>query len=515
MCKKKIFSSLLFILVVCAFSFSSIARERDFVIIDSPHEYNLNPHTASYSSEAQILTSIYEGLFSYDPFSLEPRPALAESFRISRDQLTWTFSLRKDAAFSNGDKITANDVYNSWKKLLSPTLNAPFSSLLDMVVGAKDYRTGKLKDFSSVGITVRSEYSLVVKLLSPTEHFAKILCHHAFSVLKENLNIYSGAFAMETNNSKKMYLKKNPSYWDAASVAVKGVQIIFSDDFDNNALMFNAGEVDWVLGNANTSQILNKKAISLSPQFGTEYLFFKTDALPVDDLNLRKALVHAVPWEEVRKDSIIKATTLVLPLQGYPAALGFEEEDMELAEEYLRASSYDQKTAETIIFAVPDEKVSIERASIFVTAWKKIGVNVELQIIPISNYLAHIATSKAHIFSYIWIGDFADPLAFLELFRGDSTLNESKWKNAEFDTLLDEAAKITDMRLRYEKLSEAEQVLIDSSVIMPLSHTVSLNIVDFDNISGWYDNVLDIHLFKYIKFNEPLPISDLVFESKF
>ena len=105
--------------------------EKNFVIIEAKHDYNLNPRTANYSAEAQILTGLYEGLFSYDPITLEPVYAMAKNYRISRDKKRWTFELREELKFSDGEPITAETVRSSFLKLLS-TPNAPFSSLLDM-----------------------------------------------------------------------------------------------------------------------------------------------------------------------------------------------------------------------------------------------------------------------------------------------------------------------------------------------------------------------------------------------
>ncbi|MBR7064693.1 MAG: peptide ABC transporter substrate-binding protein, partial [Treponema sp.] len=116
--------------------------QKSFTIVDAPHQYDLNPHTASYSSEAQILTNIYEGLFSYHPATLEPQYALATSHRISRNKLRWTFTLRENARFSDGFPLTAHDVKEAWLNLLAEK-NAPYASLLDIIQGAAEYRNGK------------------------------------------------------------------------------------------------------------------------------------------------------------------------------------------------------------------------------------------------------------------------------------------------------------------------------------------------------------------------------------
>src|SRR5574344_1053383 len=106
------------------------AFQDNFTIIDSVHEYDLNPHTSSYSSEAQLLTGLYEGLFSYDPITLEPQPALAIDYRISRDKLRWTFTIRPDAQFSDGSPITAETFRDAWLALIA-TPDASYASLLD------------------------------------------------------------------------------------------------------------------------------------------------------------------------------------------------------------------------------------------------------------------------------------------------------------------------------------------------------------------------------------------------
>ena len=117
--------------------------QRQINIISALHSYDLNPMSASYTSEAQLFTGIYEGLFSYDPMNLNPLPAICVSYKTSRDKKRWTFTLRENAKFSDGSKITAQTVKDSWMKLLA-TPNAPFASLIDSISGAQEFRTGKV-----------------------------------------------------------------------------------------------------------------------------------------------------------------------------------------------------------------------------------------------------------------------------------------------------------------------------------------------------------------------------------
>ena len=116
--------------------------QKNFTIVVSRHNFDLNPHTSAYSVEAQILTGLYEGLFSYDPITLNPEYALATSYRISRDKKRWTVTLRDGIKESDGSPITSEKIRDSWIRLLE-TKDAPFSSLFDIVRGAKDYREGR------------------------------------------------------------------------------------------------------------------------------------------------------------------------------------------------------------------------------------------------------------------------------------------------------------------------------------------------------------------------------------
>lgn len=510
---------------VCAFAAHvpyEPSLQREFVILNNVHPYDLNPHTASYATEAQVFTGLYEGLFSYNPFSLEPEPALAESFKISRDKLTWTFTIRKNAYFSNGKPITAETFKTAWLMLLSPEANAPFASLLDCIKGAEAYRTGKAKNADGVAITVKNAETLVVKLNAPTEHFSKILCHHAFSAVNETNNAYSGPFVLSEYGADSIVLTKNTRYWDADSVALPSIRFVLSDDTEENTFLFNTGRIDWLSGSADTSKVLDRKAIMISAQFGTEYLFFKTQSGPFADSRVRNALVYALPEEALRGSSLIQARSLILPLRGYPEIYGSPESDLDEARRLLAEAGYDTTAVGiggnsgvsanggkklTVTLCFTDDDSSKNRAALLSDAWAKVGVQTVSKFLPATEYIGALKTTDADLFSYIWIGDFADPLAFLELFRGTSSLNETGWKNGNYDALLQEAAKTADVDARYKKLSEAEQLLLDEAVIIPVSHTVSLNVVDSQNVAGWFDNALDIHPLKYLRFikAEPLP----------
>ncbi|AEE17362.1 peptide ABC transporter substrate-binding protein [Treponema brennaborense] len=479
---------------------STESERNSITVIDLKHEYDLNPHTANYSSEAQILTGLYEGLFSYDPYTLEPVPALAESYKLSRNKLRWTFTLRENAAFSDGTPITAQTVKDSWITLLAPETHAPFASLLDCIEGAYEYRTGAAAA-GSVAITVHDERTLSVALTAPAEHLNRILCHHAFAAVSPEPGIYSGAFVLDSYADDTLELVKNPQYWDAENVKLDAITVRQSDDTTENTYAFNIGKADWIASNADIASVIDKTAIRLSAEFATEYLFFKADRFPWNQAAFRNALLTAVPWEQLRAQALVPAETFIYPVSGYemPAGLNdyFPDEAKLMLTRAKAEAGLQEADGVSVTLAVSDSPYMLSMAELLKTAWERIGVTVDVRKTPANRYLQSISGWNADLFVYTWIGDFADPLAFLELFRTGSTMGESAWSNAEYDTLLDSASKKTDYE-RFALLSRAEDVLLSDGVVIPISHPVALNVIDTAAIGGWYTNALDIHPLKYL-----------------
>jgi len=482
------------------------AVQREAVIIDSAHNYDLNPHTANYSSEAQILNALYEGLFSYDPVTAEALPAAVKKFRVSPDRKTWTFTLRSDLKFSNGDAIEAQDVLRSWLTLLNPKTQAPFASLLDCVKGAADYRNGK-KEADAVEIKVKNAHTVSVQLNTPTEHFPKILCHHAFAITHTDPNVYSGPFIVERRKSKELLLKKNIHYYDADTVALPSIKIINSEDTNENTFAFNTGAAQWVTGSIEPEKLYRKTDIIIYPQFSTEFFFFKAHREPWKNSLMRQAALALFPADELRKNAAVPAKSLILPLNDYPEIYGREEytpdEVTDLFTEALEElSEADRKKRPLLHFAIPDYDYAKKQAELIADALKKGGIDVFIETSPPQRYLESLQDSGADMFTYTWIGDFADPLAFLELFRSSSSLRETEWTSQIFDALLDEASVTTTQKERYKKLAEAEQLLLDEAVIFPVSHPISFNAVDMEILGGWFINPQNIHPFKYLFFKE-------------
>jgi len=475
-------------------------EQRMVTIIDSAHKYDLNPHTSCYSSESLILSGLYEGLFTYDPATLEPIPAIASSYKMSRDKKRWTFIINDNIQFSNGDPITAQTFYDSWISLLA-TPNAPFASLIDCIKGATAYRTGK-GPVTDVGIEVKDEHTLVVVLNQPAEQLLSILCHASFCAVSDKPNVYSGAFVLQSYENGKLVMVKNEKYHGAAYVFIPGITVIQNDDAEENAYLFNTGKVDWISSGLDSSKLLNQDAVHVYAEFGTQYIFFKGQNKPWNDAGIRAALLEAIPWDELRKDYIVPASTLVYALNGYPTVLGLNDNDAGYALSMMQDARKrlgipaDQKLS--IVYAVYEGDVLKKQAEILKKAWEPLGVELTVQTTPFERYNGSIPGWNADLFSYTWLGDFADPLAMLELFRGGSSLNITLYNSERYNNLLDKAANASDSAEHNKYLSQAEQCLLDDAEIIPVSHPVSFHAIDMNSIGGWTANALDYHPLKYL-----------------
>ncbi|UTC68452.1 peptide ABC transporter substrate-binding protein [Treponema sp. OMZ 791] len=489
----------------------------------------LHPHTAFDAGEAQILTALCEGLFVYDPYTLQPVPALAEKHSVSGGR-TWRFTIRKEAKFENGKPITAQTFVDSWLNLLNPAGNHPYASLLDCIDGAADYRNGKLKNKNQVGIKAESGQVLLVYTNTEIEHLPNILCHHAFSAVEHSqLNdalkfskvekieklrdsfkpVSSGAYKIKKFSQKELILVKNENYWDKENVRIPQINLFLDLSKEDAVEKFNKGEMDWLSRSDVISKIGDQRCVNIDPLFATDYFFFKASSPNMQNSEFRKALLLAIPYEELRKGYPIKAETLIFPLAGYPKVQGINEYNLQKAQEIVKKLNL-KESQKKLVIKIPEDTYNQELAEILKAAWSRIGIKADIKPIPLAGYYNSLKSNDYDLGIITWIGDFADPLAFLEMFRPASNLNDSGWKNAEFEKIILKSHSEKDFKKRYEMLSKAEELLLGESVIIPISYRLSVNIIDIYSIGGWYSNAIDIHPFKFIKFIEPRPVPGLV-----
>lgn len=497
-------------------------QENTLVISISPPRINLDPLHTFTSTEAQLYTAIYEGLVSYHPFTLEPLPGVARYWELSLDRKVYTFHLRDNAKYWNGDRVEAEHFRQSWLMLLDPEDPGEYGSLLDVVKGARDYRLGINSDPDAVAIRAVKPGVLEVELEKPAPHFLKILCHHSFSPLHPAMQevddwaklesvLGNGPFTIIASTDEELVLKKNQLYWDSGMVRLDGIRVLYRDDPKWTARAIDSGTLHWAENDIDLELLQNKEALVLNPVFSTTYFFFHSDretGTPYDSPRVRQALALLVPWAEVRNPEYmyLPTTTLVPGMEGYPDLEGITRGDREKALALLEEEGFPGgKGLPTLRFLLPEGQEALRIADLMADSWREIlGIPVEIDQSDFFTYYDKLKTEPYTLGVLTWIGDFADPLTFLQMWTGSAALNIGNYQNEAFDTLVSTAATEENQQERYRMMAEAEQMLLEAGVVLPIKHSPAFNIIDLERIQGWFPNPLDIHPFKYLEFERIL-----------
>jgi len=497
----------------------------ELTVAFTAQEMELDFRKSFYAGEAQVFTALYEGLFSYHPLSLEPVPALAEKWSLSEDKTQWTFTLRRNARFSNGDPVRAEDFRAAWLSLIEPKKDSPYSGFFDVIEGAREYRNGVLKDKDKVGIKAVDQRTLVVKLGSPASFFPAMLCHHSFSPIHPSMlnktewspykaeknwtpPVSNGPYQIISMDKKSIVMQKSEQYWDSNRVTLKKIIIKFTETGDQAAHLWNSGEARWISGDVNTEALTDRSGIQVNVMFATHYYYIRSAEKPWNDYRIRRAMILVLPWDEIRGSYFLPAETLIFPISGYPDVQGISETNYEEAQQLMNEAGYKNGAGmPALVIRITPSRDAERVGSIMANAWKeKLGMNVRVEVIPFGKYFETMKENGYTVGSTTWIGDFADPYAFLQMFRRDSNLNDARLDDADYEALI-ERSMVEEGKARLETLAKAEKLLLDRGVVLPIFFSPALNIVDTGELDGWYPNALDIHPFKYMAFKafRPLP----------
>lgn len=500
-------------------------RDSEFVISFVDSGVQFNPIHSYTASEAQIYTALYEGLVSYHPVTMEPMAAVANRWDVSSDGRTYTFHLRDDARYWNGDRVTAGDFRDTWLKLIDPEINAAYNFLFDVIDGVREYRTGESPDPRSVGLEALDSRTLQVRLRSRAPHFLRVLAHHAFvpvhSSVRERRDWSglteipgNGPYRIVNRQPGEILMERNPHYWDRPRVAIPRLRILLtSSDDDTVTRRFNQGEIDWVTGGMSLAEVEFSRRIVVNPLFATTYYFLRSDVEPFSDPAVRRALALLLPWDRIRDPEIqfIPTQVLVPSIPGYPEVEGIPQPDHDQALALLEDAGYREgRQLPTIRIHVPRGTESTRVAELMRDAWTEaLQVSVEIEYTPYPQYFEELRHSDFTVGTVSWIGDFADPLTFLQMWISDSNVNDAGFRDPRYDALLDTSMEETGAA-RYRTLADAEEILLQTGTVLPVSHSPAINLIDLQAVDGWHANPLDIHPVKHLDFTDRAPLPGVI-----
>jgi len=481
----------------------------------------LDPALMTGSPEFTAAMQLFEGLVVNDPNTLEPIPAVAKKWDISDDGLVYTFYLRDDAKWSNGDPVTANDFYYSWKRVLEPETVSEYVYQLFYVRNAKKYYERKITDFNEVGLEVIDDYTFRVTLENPTAFWLDLVAFHTLLPVNrkaveehgvkwtrpENI-ICNGPFMLtEWVPKAHITMVKNPNYYDSGAVKLDKIIAYTIEDNITSLQMLEAGESDWMntIPITHIDKMKNKPEAHITPMMTTYYYRFNVKKKPLDDKRVRMALNLAVDKQTivdyVTKAGQTPATTFVPPgIPGYNPPPG-PEYNPEKARQLLAEAGYgpDGKKFPELQIIYNTSEGHKKIAETIQQMWMdELGIRVQLHNVEWKVYLKNLQALDYDIARAAWIADYTDPNTFLDMWVTDGGNNQTGWSSAKYDGLIESAASELDPVKRMEIMKEAEDLLInDEMPIMPIYFYVNTNLVK-TYVKGMSFNLRDLHPLKYV-----------------
>ncbi|MGQ5720538.1 peptide ABC transporter substrate-binding protein [Pseudochrobactrum asaccharolyticum] len=491
----------------------------------------LDHHRTSTVSEGRIMADLYDGLVRQSAKG-EAVAATAKSWDISEDGLVYTFHLRDDAKWSNGDKVTAGDFLFTFRRIMDPKTAAGYASMLFPIKNAEEAVAGK-KPLEELGVEAVDDLTLKITLKSPTPYFLELLTHqtglpmHPKSI-EENGDKFTTPGKMVTNGAyqlvsftpnDKIVMKKNPNFYDADQVKIDVVNWIPFEDRASCMRRFEAKEVQ-VCSDVPSEQmdyVKSKlaKEFRMAPYLGSYYLPVKgkTADSKLKDPRVREAISMAIDREfmaeQVWQGTMLPAYSVVPPgianyVEGgvkaeYAGEDMLEREDK--AKALLKEAGVEPNTLSIELLYNTSENHKNTMAAV-ADMLKNIGIKATLHETEGATYFNFLREDGPFDIARAgWIGDYNDPQNFLFLTQSDVSFNYSKWVNKDYDGLMAKAEVTTDLKARAEILADAERLLLKETAVIPVLYYSSRALVS-ENIEGWHDNLMDAHATRWLSLKQ-------------
>lgn len=468
----------------------------------------IDPALATDSTSGAIIKNVFEGLTAMNNEG-EVLPAAAESWEVSEDGLTYTFTLRDGNVWSNGDPVTASDFEFAWKRVLNPETASQYASILYVLEGAEAYNSGE-GEADAVGVTAVDEKTLEVKLANPTSFFLELTAFYTYmpvhqATVEADANwaldagdayVSNGPFSLqEWAHSSHYVLVKSDSYWDAENVALDtvNVQIIEAESTANAE--FQAGGIDY-LGSPYSTVSLDaidlyraNEELNIAPYAAIYWYKLNTTDEVTSNVNIRKALALAIDRQglvdNITKGGQLPALGLVPPtIAGFEDDRGyFADADYDAAKEYLATGLEELGLADaselTINISINTSEAHSTIAQFIQEGWaQNLGINVNIDNTEWQVYLERLNVLDFQVARLGWIADYNDASSFLDMYRtADSGNNDTGWENEEFKSLIDQASAEQDPAVRTDLQLQAEAIIVDEMPVIPLYYYTNLYVV--------------------------------------
>ena len=486
----------------------------------------LDPHRSESVIASNILRDLFEGL-TLEAADGRIVGGAAERWEVSPDGLTYTFHMRADGRWSNGDPVTARDFEYGLRRSCDPATLNTYASILYPIRNAEAVISGKLPP-SALGVTALDERTLLIELSGPTPYFLGLLTHStAYAVHRPSVEqhgnqharagrlVSNGAYSLgEWVVQSHIRLDRNPHYWDDARTTINEVWYYPIENEESEINRYRADELDWT-ESVPFRQVKWLKAnlpqdLRIAPYLGSYYFGFNNTKPPFkDNLALRLALSLAVDreiiTERVMGSGEIAAYGFVPPVDDYSgqrvewAGWTQAERDAEARRLY-REAGYSEDNPLTVELLYNTDQSHKRVVGALAAMWKQtLGVRTRLLN---QEWKVFLASREQKIITQVfrsgWIGDYNDPYTFAQLMHSKNGQNDPGYRSAAYDALLDRAASEPDLVRRRALMETAERQLLADMPIIPIYFYVSKRLVK-PWVGGYTSNIMDHHHSKDVR----------------
>jgi len=492
---------------------------------------DIDPQVVTGNVEYGLIRALFEGLVTSDPITLEPRPGVAERWEISNGGLTYTFFLRADAKWSDGNPVTAQDFVRSYQRILTPALAAEYAYNLFHLVGAEAYQTGTLTDFSQVGCKALDARTLQLTLHQPTPFLLQLLAFYPWDAVPiatiekfgglerrgtawtrpENF-VGNGPFILkEWKPNQRIVVTRSPTYWDRVTVKLDEIQFFPIESTETEEHMFRTGQLH-ITFEVPRSKIPvyrreHPELIRFDLLDGLYFYRCNVKAPPLDNLKVRRALALAIDRESLTRIVLgggeQPADHIVPPGNAGYVSRHHLEGDLAEARRLLTEAGFPDgkgfpKTE--LLYNTLEKHKAIGEA--IQQMWRKnLGIEISLRNEEWKVYLDTQHSKNFQIERAGWNADYADPHVFLDLWETTNGNNDSNWSNAEYDALLRTALGTKTTAERYEVYQKMEKILLDELPILPIFFYTQPRLVS-PKVKGYYVTPLDNYPWKHVDLVE-------------
>ncbi len=505
---------------------------------------DLDPQTVTGIPEFRILLNLFEGLVGKDPKTLDPLPGAAQSWNISEDGKVYTFKIRPNAKWSNGEPVTAQDFVYAFTRLLDPATVSEYAYQAHYIKNGRAFNTGTLKDASQLGVKALDKTTLEITLENPVPFFLSLLYHHSLLPVhratvekfgqrwtRPEHMVTNGPFLVDKwEINKVVKLKKNPHYWDIANVKLEEANFFPVEKHETEERMYRARELD-IIDEVPHDKIPtwqgDKSGAYLQHPFLATY-FYRCNITkpPLNNKEVRRALALAIDREKivklVTKAGQLPGTTFTPPGTGggYKPIPRLPKDGSAVAEakQLLAKAGFPEGKGFPpieLLYNTSDNHKRIAEA--IQQMWKQnLGINIRLFNQEWKVYLDNERTMNYQISRAGWVGDYNDPNTFLDMFLTDGGNNKTGWSNKQYDALIAQAAAVTPEQFkgeknlirrmkmvekrRFEIFQQAEDLLLEELPVIPIYIYTRVYLKN-PKVQGWFPNIEDIHPLKYVSMS--------------